>query len=210
MCEKCQVPICRDCCDHLVKAKLPPLSCANDMFTGYGLQRIYEEKVTVIELVCASPCLTSLVLMSMDNKHRHQSRTAVFDEEAHMARHRFGARGNTCTFPLPAETLLQQLTEQMSSPGAAADALPRSGKQLGEIFRVILKTNKTGKSADEDLKTLIHQAKVRRKAGNRTNHGMNQKRPSRNMPDMPYLQHASNKRDISFTGTALKLHMKQV
>ena len=163
MCEKCRLPICADCFEHLSKAKLPPLSYANDMWTGYGLERIYREKVTAIELICASPCLTSLVMLSMEGKHRQEAPGAVFDEKAHMARHRYGSRGNVITFPLPVEDLLRQLSEQILPEGDdAVNALPRSGKQLGEVFRVILKTNKKGKATDEEIKTLVHQARVRR------------------------------------------------
>ena len=133
------------------------------MWTGYGLEMIYERQVTAIELLCASPCLTSMVLLSMESKHRQEPRTAVFDEQAHMARHRFGARGNAITFPLPVEALLQQLTAHVEMPDAD-DVLPRSGKQLCEVFRVVLKTNKTGKTTEEEVKTLIHQARVRRQA----------------------------------------------
>lgn len=133
------------------------------MWTGYGLARIYEQNVTVIELACASPCLTSMVLLSMEGKHKQEPSTGVFDAEAHMARHRYGARGNAITFPLPVEDLLQKLQDNMSPD--TADEIPRSGKQLSDMFRVILKTNKTGKVTQEDVKTLIHQARVRRQAG---------------------------------------------
>lgn len=133
------------------------------MWTGYGLETIYKEKATAIELICASPCLTSLALMSMDNKHRQESRTGIFDEKAHMARHRYGARGNLLTFPLPVEDLLQQLAQDTSTADGPS-AVPRTGKHLGEVFRVILITNKTGKTTDDELKTLIHQATVRRQA----------------------------------------------
>ena len=165
MCEHCKLPLCSECFEHLKEAKLPPLSYANDMWTGYGLERIYRQKVTVIELACASPCLTSLVLMSLESKHRQEASNAIFDEEAHMARHRYGARGNIITFPLPMEALLQQLVEHMNLDEAAAEeVMPRSGRQLGEIFRVILKTNKKGKTTEQEIKTLIHQARVRRQA----------------------------------------------
>ena len=124
---------------------------------------IYRLKITVIELACASPCLTSLVMMSMEAKHRQEPCCAVFDEKAHMARHRYGARGNVISFPLPMEALLQQLTEHAACSGTD-DSIPRTGKELSEIFRVILKTNKTGKPSDQEIRTLIHQAKVRRQA----------------------------------------------
>ena len=132
------------------------------MWTGYGLERIYTQNVTAIELACASPCLTSMVLMSMEGKHKQEPGTGVFDAEAHMARHRYGARGNVITFPLPVEELLQKLQQHMATD--AADEVPRSGRQLGDVFRVILKTNKSGKVTDDEVKTLIHQARVRRQA----------------------------------------------
>ena len=134
------------------------------MWTGYALKRIYEQNVTAIELACASPCLTSMVLMSMDSKHKQQPSSSIFDEKAHMARHRYGARGNLITFPLPMEELLQKLQAHTSSADDDAQTLPRSGKQLSDVFRVILKTNKTGKTTDQEIKTLIHQARVRRQA----------------------------------------------
>lgn len=161
LCENCWLPICTDCFTHLSQAKLPPLSYANDMWTGYGLEMVYSRQVTIIELLCASPCLASMVLMSMESKHRQEPTTAVFDEVAHMARHRYGARGNVITFPLPMEALLQQLQEHANMPDQA-DHLPRSGEELSEIFRVIFKTNKTGKATDEEIKTLLHQATARR------------------------------------------------
>ena len=64
------------------------------------------------------------------------------------------------TFPLPVEELLQKLTEYTETD--ANEVVPRSGKQLADVFRVILKTNKTGKATHEEIKTLIHQARVRR------------------------------------------------
>ena len=130
------------------------------MFTGYALKRIYTDQVTAMELICASPALTSMILMSMESRHRNQSHVAAFDETAHMARHRYGARGNVITFPLPTEEVLRALNDFLDSDVP----LPRSGKQLGDIVRVILRTNKDGNTTEEEIKTLIHQATVRRQA----------------------------------------------
>ena len=168
LCEDCWLPICSDCAAHLTNAELPPLSYANDMWTGYGLERIYRQNVTAIELLCASPCLTSMVLMSMESKYKQEANVAIFDEQAHMARHRYGARGNLITFPLPVEELLKKLQEH-GTPTDEPEVLPRSGKQLSDVFRVILKTNKTGKTTDQEVKTLIHQARMRRQARCRHN-----------------------------------------
>ena len=160
-CTGCEVPICRRCYSDLTKARLPELSYANDMFTGYALKRIYADQVTAMELICASPALTSMILMSMESRHRNQSHVAAFDETAHMARHRYGARGNVITFPLPTEEVLRALNDFLDSDAP----LPRCGKQLGDIVRVILRTNKDGNTTEEEIKTLIHQATVRRQAG---------------------------------------------
>ena len=98
----------------------------------------------------------------MEGKYRREA--TVFDEKAHMARHRYGARGNVITFPLPVEELLQKLAEQIGKGEEGGESVPRGGKQLADVFRVILKTNKQGKTTDEELKTLIHQGTVRRQA----------------------------------------------
>ena len=162
-CSECEVPICRSCHESLSKAQLPKLGHANDMFTGYALKRIYEDQVTAMELICASPALTSMVLMSMESRHRNQSRTSAFDEKAHMPRHRYGARGNVITFQLPTEDILHAWNHFLDCEGPS-DFLPRSGKQLEDVVRVVLKTNKDGRPSDDEVKTLIHQANVRRQA----------------------------------------------
>ena len=165
------MPICTECYEHLRAKQLPPLSLANDMWTGFAPERIYKEKVTVMELICASPCITTLVCMSMEARFRHEASTAPLNEVAHMSRHRFGARGNALTFPLPWEEVLAALQEACGEAApdqegslAAAPVLPRSGKQLAEVARVILKTNKEGHTTEEEIKSLIHQANVRRQA----------------------------------------------
>lgn len=115
-----------------------------------------------MELICASPCVTTLICMPMEARHRHES--GPLDERAHMPRHRLGARGNALTFPMPWEDLLQSLQGQLDGELGSPQLLPRSGKQLSEVVRVILKTNKKGETTTADIKTLIHQANVRREA----------------------------------------------
>ncbi|CAE7407650.1 anks1b [Symbiodinium sp. CCMP2592] len=167
LCEHCEVPLCRDCAQHLDNGQLPPLSLCNDMWTGYSPARLHAEKVTVMEMICASPCVTTLVCMSMEARHRSEGTT--LDEKAQNARHRLGARGNALTFPLPWEDLLRNLeahhaevAEQDQAGAAAPPSLPRTGKALAEVARVLLKTNKTGKTSETEIKTLLHQATVRR------------------------------------------------
>ncbi|CAE7250581.1 pfh1, partial [Symbiodinium natans] len=165
LCEHCEVPICSECHENLAAGRLPPLSLANDMWTGYAPERLYTDKVTVMEMICASPCITTLVRMSMEARYRSES--SPLDEHAHMARHRLGARGNALTFPLPWEDLLRNLQAhhgvlESEAGGEAPAQLPRSGPELGNVVRVVLKTNKTAKTSDAEIKSLIHQANVRR------------------------------------------------
>eukprot|EP00971_Amphidinium_carterae_P215750 4282893-Amphidinium_carterae.2 len=75
----CELPVCRHCQEHLVKRQLPPLSLANDMWSGYAPDRLYSESVTVVEMICASPCITSLICMSMEARYR--SEHEAFDEK---------------------------------------------------------------------------------------------------------------------------------
>ena len=175
LCEHCEVPLYQDCEKHLVEGKLPALSLCNDMWTGFAPERLHSEKITVMEMICASPCITTLICMSMEARHRSEGTT--LDEKAHCARHRLGARGNALTFPLPWEDVLRNLQAHdaqaeaarnppQEGPGDEANEgpaqLPRAGQDLASTVRVLLKTNKTGKASDAEIKTLLHQATVRR------------------------------------------------
>ena len=161
------MPICRECYLELSAGKLPPLSLANDMWTGYAPHRLAEQQVTVMEAICASPCITMLTCMTMEARYAMEEQeskiAAPLNSVAHMARHRFGARGNALTFPLPLEDLFAAL--QGHAEEANQDMplkLPRMGEELGRVARVLLKTNKEGATTEEHVKTLIHQAVVRR------------------------------------------------
>ena len=101
--------------------------------------------------------------MTMEAKYRTTERP--LDTVAHMARHRFGARGNALTFPLPLEELFLMLSNQLEEVEEGGSlVLPRVGSQLSEVARVLLRTNKNGATTEEEIKALIHQAIVRRQA----------------------------------------------
>ena len=76
------------------------------MWTGFLAQMRYDEKVTVVEMICASACIVSLICFSMEVEHG-----SLLQGKAHMARHRVGARGNTTVFPLPLQELFSELSE---------------------------------------------------------------------------------------------------
>jgi hypothetical protein len=150
--------------------ELPALALANDMWTGYAPHRLAEQQVTVMEAICASPCVTTLICMTMEARYENNVRQEAQGAEplnanAHMARHHFGARGNALTFPLPLEDLFSALqTHAQDLEDGEPLQLPRSGAELAQVARVLLKTNKEGATSEKDIKTLIHQAIVRREA----------------------------------------------
>ena len=130
---------------------MPPLALANDLMIFYAPRELYTKKVTILEMICASPCLTSMICFSLEKKYRGER---AVDEQVHMNRHRMGARGNATSFPLPWQDLLQQLQ------GTGAD-LPHTGEALSTFVSVLLKTSDEG-DTKESLAKFIHQALVRR------------------------------------------------
>ena len=145
---------------------MPPQCLANDMWIGYGPPLLSERKVTIMEMICASPCITTLTCMTMEARYdadkKENKPAAPLDSTAHLARHRFGGRGNALTFPLPMEELLLALKTHIEDVGEGLPLLPHSGELLGNVARVLLKTNKQGATSEEEIKSLIHQAVVRR------------------------------------------------
>jgi hypothetical protein len=94
--------------DKFGHATLPPAALANDMMTYYAPKILYEKRATVMEMICASVCLTSMICFSLEKKYRGKR---AFDMNVHMNNHRMGARGNVTSFPLPWQDLLQQLRD---------------------------------------------------------------------------------------------------
>eukprot|EP00435_Cladocopium_sp_Y103_P014631 s5512_g3.t1 len=166
LCEGCEVPLCQKCQEKLEQGKLPPLSLANDMWTGYAPQRLVEQQVTVMEAICTCPCITTLICMTMEARYEDNIKQGAREAEplnskAQMARHRFGARGNALTFPLPLEELFRALQDHAVDVNEQQPLqLPRVGKELEHVVRVLLKTNKEGATNEQEIKTLIHQALV--------------------------------------------------
>ena len=140
------------------------------MWTGYAPQRLVEQEVTIMEAICACPCITTLVCMTMEARYEDNIKQGAREAEplnskAQMARHRFGARGNALTFPLPLEELFRALQDHATEvDGQQPLQLPRVGKELEHVVRVLLKTNQEGATTEQEIKTLIHQALVRREA----------------------------------------------
>ena len=156
-CRQCEAPICASCWGCLGQQKCPPEALANDMMIFYAPKEIYEQQVTFMELVCASPCITTMVCFSLEKKYRQHR---MFDQQAFMHEFRVAARGNATTFPLPWENLLDILEGALNTAGPATP-LPHIGQDLKNFVSVILKSNDPIENPDS-LSKFIHQAVVRR------------------------------------------------
>ena len=128
----------------------------------FAPRELYTLDVTVMEMLCASVCITSMITFTLEMKYRtqqaHGTSSHPYDWSVHMARHRMGSRGNVTSFPLPWEALLQTLRK--GDDNSAPPELPWVGAELADKVSILLKTND-----DDDPKAaaqLIHQAHVRR------------------------------------------------
>ena len=141
-----------------MRNQVAPQFLANDMMVFYAPEELYEDGgLTVMEMICASPCITSMICFSLEVKYGN-----LFNSQVHMQRHRTGARGNATTFLLPWESILLELErlDKNAEDGRSLD-LPRTGAELKHVVQVLLKTR------DEEnkghLQNFIHQAQVNRR-----------------------------------------------
>ena len=157
-CTNCTVPLCHECGDKFAwreKPEMPPADLANDMMIFYAPRELYTLEATVLEVICSSVCITTMICFTMEAKYRKEN---PFDSESHMARHRMGARGNATSLPLPWQDILHRLRTNEEDE-ACAD-LPWIGDELSSDVSILLKT-----SEEDDPKSMsrfVHQALVRR------------------------------------------------
>ena len=161
LCSQCWVPLCRDCRRELVwHGKQPAAALSNDMMVYYGPRNVYSTETTVMEMLCASPCLTTMICFSLEQRLRGDR---ALDQDAWRNRQRMACRGNATTFPLAWEDLLQQLKglkEKSMGQQSEQVVLPHSGRRLSEIVSVIVKSHQ--KQGTVDVGRILHQARVRR------------------------------------------------
>lgn len=95
LCHNCEVPMCNSCWSAIQNQKphRPPLSLSNDLWFGYIPTIIYEEKVTYMELLCASICHPTMMSFQVNCYGWNLKK-----ERVHMQNHRIGARGNMTAF----------------------------------------------------------------------------------------------------------------
>ena len=137
-------------------AQPPARALSNDLMIFYAPKSMYEDKMTVLEMICSSVCITSMICFSMEVKSGHRLDTSV-----HMQDTRVAARGNATSFLMPWQSILAELRklETEENAGASPD-LPLSGKDLRSVVQVLLKCNASIQK--KNLPKFIHPATVRR------------------------------------------------
>ena len=140
LCEHCEVPLRTYCFSPIAEhGRKPQQALSNDLMIYYAPRELYELNVTFMEMICASPCLTTMACFSLEKRYRAER---VMDELAQSNVRRIAARGNATTFPLPWEHVLTQLQnlEEARAHTAAPPLLPRTGQELSDFVTVLLKT----------------------------------------------------------------------
>ena len=162
LCEDCEIPMCRYCEQAVMNpdgAQMPRRALTNDLMVFYGLTILYERQVTMMEMICASVCLTTMISFTLEKKYRAKEKR-LLDQSVHMQRHTIGTRGNATSFPMPWQEILKMLQDVDRSKEAADPIdLPHTGEKLFSWVQVLLKTS--GDDGEDDLKGLVHQATVR-------------------------------------------------
>ena len=99
LCTHCDIPMCTSCRTRIYRQKMKPLEAlSNDLFLGHPPRELYAQECTMLELLCASPCMTALTCFSIEWRYLQDRSLA---QDALMNRHRLCAKGNATTFPLP-------------------------------------------------------------------------------------------------------------
>jgi len=104
------------------------------MMIYYAPSILYTEKVLVMEMICSSVRITSMICFTLEKKYRN---IRSLDGELHANTHRMAARGNATSCPLPWEDLLVQLhnSDRCARLGVGIP-LPRAGVELANVVSI--------------------------------------------------------------------------
>ena len=161
---------------------MPPRSLANDLMTFYAPDRMYTEGMTVMEMICCSPCITSMICFSLEVKFQSDAeekprQDKLFDSAVGFHDGRLAARGNATSFMLPWQGILQELRQlEKEERRGNESTLPHVGERLGSAVQILLKINDA--TTKDSLPRFIHQANVRRDVVKRHIKMMEKTRPS--------------------------------
>ena len=135
LCEACELPLCRNCLEHMCKqnACAVPEALANDNWFGYPTELLYTHKVRWIEAAAASPVWTSVI-----NYYLEADRGNLIEEHLHRPEHRTAIRGNVSSFSIPWEEVLAALAPE-TRRNTSWEKLPHPPHVLQAIVKVNVK-----------------------------------------------------------------------
>ena len=113
VCAECEIPICQECENSLEKTsdwvyrEPPARALSNELMIFYGPKSMYEDKMIVMEMICSSVCITSMICFSMEVKYGNLLDTTVHKQDMRVA-----ARGNATSFLMPWQSILAELGRQ--------------------------------------------------------------------------------------------------
>ena len=69
-CNACEMPCCQEAptISSGEEPSMLPAALANDKMIYYAPTELYTEHVTVMEMICASVCVTSMTCVTLENK----------------------------------------------------------------------------------------------------------------------------------------------
>jgi len=151
VCEMCEAPVCRECLKRFKKNKLPRYGLTNDMWIGQMHEFVFEKKVTIMELLCASPVHAAVLCYQLHQQHSSklsgQKRRSSFNEPAQFAERTTRAWGNVTAFMSKWEHILTRLHNVQDVE------LPHVDDKLVELITVIVYTQRefNGNEPEKEL-----------------------------------------------------------
>ena len=134
LCERCEVPICNTCWEHLRSSHnyRIPQALANDNYKGYGHEFMYRNQVRWIEAVIACPYFSVLVTYFIEGQKGH-----MMEETLGAQSRACGYRGNLFSFQLDWDDIAKHMNKRTTDQ--QMKDWPHSPETVCNWIRVVLK-----------------------------------------------------------------------
>ncbi len=109
VCWKCNIPICNECIQLLLRDQKIPEAICNDNYISYQHQFIVQKRVTWLEATVACPIFSGLITYYIEGEP-HQT-GHLMEEGIGDPQRAYGIRGNCFSFLLPWDTVMKKLSE---------------------------------------------------------------------------------------------------
>ena len=163
LCDTCEIPLCKECHISLSKKRLPAMALTNDLWTGHTSRFIYENNVTYMELLCASPVHPAVLsfqvsMHASDGGSSYIAGSKMWRQTVHCHDGTTGASGNITGFMSPWAEILKQLSS-LHDP-AKRVALPLAGEDLTQVVQVVLRGVRDWRTGCDEV-GILASARVR-------------------------------------------------